>query len=78
MTRAMAAIALVFVVGTVTFAVFLVHAVGSREVEGLDVAFMVAAGLIVAVSALAAVRRRPAASIVDVYAMDGGYERVER
>ncbi|MGI5281720.1 hypothetical protein ACQEVF_59265 [Nonomuraea polychroma] len=77
----MAAIALVFVVGTVAFAVSLVHVVGSREVEGLDVAFMVAAGLIVALSALAAVRRRPVvgpASIVDVYAMGCEYEHAER
>jgi hypothetical protein len=75
----MAAIALGFVAGTVSFAVVLVHVVGGGEVEGLKVAIMVAAGLIVAVSALAAVRRRPVAepaSIVDVYAIGCGYERV--
>ncbi|MFD8529471.1 hypothetical protein ACFV0L_18825 [Streptosporangium canum] len=76
----MAAITLVFVAGTAAFAAFLVRVIGSHEVEGLDVAFMVAAGLVVTASALVAVRRRPAtesASIADVYAASYEYERVE-
>ncbi|MEU7891754.1 hypothetical protein AB0B45_02690 [Nonomuraea sp. NPDC049152] len=81
MTRAMVAITLVFVAGTAAFAASMVHITASREFDGLSVACMVAAGLVAAVSALAAVRRRPAmemASIVDVYAKGYGHERVER
>ncbi|WP_214317100.1 hypothetical protein [Nonomuraea sediminis] len=80
MTRAMVAITLVFVAGTAAFAASLVHLIAFHKFNGLDVVFMSSAGLLVAASALAAVRRRPAmgpASITDAYAMGCGSKRVE-
>ncbi|MFG3438389.1 hypothetical protein ACGF0J_14190 [Nonomuraea sp. NPDC047897] len=77
----MVAITLVFVAGTAAFAASLVHIITSAELNAVGVAVMVAAGLAVAASALAAVRRSPAlelASPAEVYAMGCGYERVER
>ncbi|WP_433355500.1 hypothetical protein ACQP25_16905 [Microtetraspora malaysiensis] len=73
----MAAITLVFVAGATVFTGLLVHVIVSREVEGLDIAVMVAASLGVAASVLAAARRRPAigpASIAEVYEAGYGVE----